>query len=309
VVTVSGLFKDTVKNANLLTHSGLICIDFDAVENVSQLKAELAKDPYTFAALLSASGNGLAAIVKIDPSKHLESFTGLKAYYFKHYGQLIDESCKNVSRLRFLSHDPAPIINPESKLFKEYQKAPTKQKVVNTVLTGNEFEELLDRICRGSYDLTEGVYQNYLTLGFALASEFGEKGREYFHMVAAQNIKYDPAKADRQFTYCLRDTGQNKVNIATFYYYAKQAGLSGAPGKGSRKVSRSRAERPRGKCIRISGGPDMAPLGAEVQSKRHAWARPRQGHSRGRPATRPRYASGVGPRQQVPRPPAWLPSI
>ena len=225
VVTVSGLFKDTVKNANLLTHSGLICIDFDAVENVGQLKAELAKDPYTFAALLSASGNGLAAIVKIDPAKHLESFTGLKAYYFKHYGQLIDESCKNVSRLRFLSHDPSPIINPESKLFKEYQKAPTKQKVVNTVLTGNEFEELLDRICRGSYDLTEGIYQNYLTLGFALAAEFGEKGREYFHAVAAQNTKYDPAKADRQFTYCLRDTGQNKVGIATFYYYAKQAGV------------------------------------------------------------------------------------
>lgn len=225
VVTVSGVFKDSVKNANLLTHSGLICIDFDAVDNVSQLKAELSKDPYTFAALLSASGNGLAAIVKIDPAKHLDSFTGLKAYYFKHYGQLIDESCKNVSRLRFLSYDPAPIINPESKLFKEYQKATTKQKVVNTVLTGSEFEELLDRICRGSYDLTEGVYQNYLILGFALASEFGEKGREYFHAVAAQNIKYDPAKADKQYTYCLRDTGQNKVTIATFYYYAKQAGV------------------------------------------------------------------------------------
>jgi hypothetical protein len=195
------------------------------VENVSQLKADLKKDPYTFAALLSASGNGLAAIVKIEPDKHLEAFTGLKAYYFKNYGQLIDESCKNVSRLRFLSYDPSPVINPESKLFKEYQKAPPKQKVVNTVLTGNEFEELLDRICRGSFDLTEGVYSNYLTIGFALASEFGEKGREYFHAVAAQNTKYDPAKADKQFTYCLRDTGQNKVGIATFYYYAKQAGV------------------------------------------------------------------------------------
>jgi hypothetical protein len=67
VVTISGTFKESVKNANLLTHSGLICIDFDAVENVGQLKADLKKDPYTFAALLSASGNGLAAIVKIEP--------------------------------------------------------------------------------------------------------------------------------------------------------------------------------------------------------------------------------------------------
>ena len=224
-VTISGTFKESVKNANLLTHSGLICIDFDAVENVGQLKQELSKDPYTFAALLSASGNGLAAIVRIEADRHLDAFNGLKTYYFRNYGQLIDASCKNVSRLRFLSVDPALFTNPSSKVFKEYPKAPTKQKVLNTVLTGNEFEELLERICRGSYDLTEGVYANYLTLGFALAAEFGEKGREYFHAVAAQNTKYDPAKADKQFTYCLRDTGQNKVGIATFYYYAKQAGV------------------------------------------------------------------------------------
>jgi hypothetical protein len=224
-VTISGIFKESVKNANLLTHSGLICIDFDAVENPSQLKAELSKDPYTFAALLSASGNGLAAIVRIEADRHLDAFNGLKTYYFRNYGQLIDASCKNVSRLRFLSVDPALFVNPSSKVFKEYPKKEAKPKVVNTVLTGNEFDELIDRICRGGYDLTAGVYSNYLSIGFALASEFGEKGREYFHAVAAQNTKYDPAKADRQFTYCLRDTGQSKVTIATFYYYAKEAGV------------------------------------------------------------------------------------
>ena len=224
-VTISGTFKESVKNANLLTHSGLICIDFDAVENPEHLKTELSKDPYTFAALLSASGNGLAAIVKIDPEKHLEAFNGLKHYYFKNYTQLIDASCKNVSRLRFLSYDPNLFSNPSAKIFKEYLKKEAKPKQVHTVLTGNEFEELIDRICRGSYDLTEGIYANYLSIGFAIASEFGERGREYFHAVAAQNIKYDPAKADKQFTYCLRDTGQNKVTIATFYHFAKQAGV------------------------------------------------------------------------------------
>ena len=80
-VTISGIFKDSVKNANLLTHSGLICIDFDAVENPAELKAQLSKDPYTFAALLSASGNGLAAIVRIEAEKHLDAFNGLKTYY------------------------------------------------------------------------------------------------------------------------------------------------------------------------------------------------------------------------------------
>jgi hypothetical protein len=43
--------------------------------------------------------------------------------------------------------------------------------------------------------------------------------------VAAQNSKYDHKKADRQFSYCLRDTGQSKVTIGTFYHLAKQAGV------------------------------------------------------------------------------------
>jgi hypothetical protein len=224
-VTISGTFQNNVSNANLQQHSGLICIDFDAVEDVAQLKRELEKDPYTFAALLSVSGNGLAALVRIEPEQHLAAFEGLKAYYFKNYGQLIDASCKNVSRLRFLSYDPLLFHNPEAKTFKEYPKKAAKPKVVNTVLTGNEFDELIDRICRGGYDLTEGAYSNYLSIGFALASEFGEQGREHFHAVAAQNSKYDHKKADRQFSYCLRDTGQSKVTIGSFYYLAKQAGV------------------------------------------------------------------------------------
>jgi hypothetical protein len=214
-----------VSNANLIQHSGLICIDFDAVDDVARLKDELAKDPYTFAALLSVSGNGLAALVKIEPERHLDAFNGLKQYYFKNYGQLIDQSCKNVSRLRFLSYDPLLYVNEQSKTFKEYPKKEAKPKQVHTVLTGNEFDELIDRICRGGYDLTEGAYKNYVDIGFALASEFGERGREYFHAVAGQNSKYDHIKADKQFTYCLRDTGPIKIGIATFYYYAKQAGV------------------------------------------------------------------------------------
>jgi predicted P-loop ATPase len=130
-----------------------------------------------------------------------------------------------VSRLRFLSYDPLLYVNESAKTFKEYPKKEAKPKQVHTVLTGNEFDELIDRICRGGYDLTEGAYKNYLDIGFALASEFGERGREYFHAIAGQNSKYDHIKADRQFTYCLRDTGQIKIGIATFYYYAKQSGV------------------------------------------------------------------------------------
>ena len=224
-VTISGTFKDRVANANLLQHSGFICVDFDHIDNVDQLKELLIKDKYTYSVLYSASGNGLAALVKIDSTKHLESFNGLKNYYFKKYEQLIDPSCKNISRFRYLSIDKNLFINEKSSIFKEYVKEAKQAKQVNTVLTGQEFDEVINKITAGGYDLTAGDYANYLMIGFALAEEFKEQGRTYFHAVCSQNSKYDNKNCDKQYTFCMRGNGSNKIRIGSFYYLCKQAGI------------------------------------------------------------------------------------
>ena len=131
-VTISGTFKDRVANANLLQHSGFICVDFDHIDNVDQLKELLIKDKYTYSVLYSASGNGLAALVKIDSTKHLESFNGLKNYYFKKYEQLIDPSCKNISRFRYLSIDKNLFIN-EKTLFALKIQSMTIRTAINNI--------------------------------------------------------------------------------------------------------------------------------------------------------------------------------
>jgi len=224
-VTISGTFNEKVANANLKQHSGFICIDFDHVENISDFKTTLENDQYTYSVLYSASGEGLAALVRIDANRHADAYNGLKNYYFRTYTQLIDKSCSNVSRLRFLSIDQNLFINQKAKVFKEYPKKEREPKSFATVLTGNEFEQLIQNIVTSGKDLTSGEYQNYLTIGFALASEFHEGGRRYFHAICSQNSKYEEKNCDKQFTYCIRDGGATKIRIGSFYHLAKMAGI------------------------------------------------------------------------------------
>ena len=84
-VTVSGTFIER-KEESLIQHSGFIQIDIDYYTD----KSALLSDPYTFSLLKSASGGGLAIIVKINPEKHKESFRWLQNYYYQSFGIKID---------------------------------------------------------------------------------------------------------------------------------------------------------------------------------------------------------------------------
>lgn len=226
-VVISGIFKDSVTNANLHEHSNYICVDIDNIplEDMSLIKQKLKQDSYVESFFVSCGGNGLAVIIKIDGSKHLESFLGLEDYFFKEYSATIDKSCKNVSRLRFYSYDTDIYINKKSKVFKKYIKPLyNKKEVVNTILTGSEFDELMSKVIRQGKNLAED-YDTYLKIGFAFADEFGENGRQYFHAVASQSTKYSSTKCDRQYTHCLSAHGNKKIKIGTFYFFCKLAGL------------------------------------------------------------------------------------
>jgi len=112
--TGSGLFS--YRNADsLVKHSGYIVVDFDKLgEGIGGIRDVLIKDKYTEYLFTSCSGRGLAVMVRIndDPETHRKSFITLESYYKETYGYKMDRSCKDVSRLRFVSHDTDLYHNP-----------------------------------------------------------------------------------------------------------------------------------------------------------------------------------------------------
>ncbi|SDS89837.1 DUF3987 domain-containing protein [Winogradskyella sediminis] len=118
------------------------------------------------------------------------------------------------------------IFNPKDWL--EVPKEPTKPKS-NTATTNvvavadNDIESYISAIEQSGTDIT-GSYATWRDLGFALAEEYGETGRDYFHRISKNYAGYDVKECDAQFDKCLNAKGHG-ITIATFFHYAHQSGI------------------------------------------------------------------------------------
>jgi hypothetical protein len=226
-VTVSGIFNDGRKIEGLSNHSGIISMDLDNLVNeVEATRQLLSNDPYVFACFTSASGTGLCVLFKIVPEKHKESFDGIADYLIKQYQLIIDPSGKDVSRPRYVSYDPDLYSNDTCLTFKKYLPKPKPRKIQATVFVRDEFDNVVKQMVDNNVSCVED-YRDWRDIGFGLADQFGEAGRQYFHSLSSVSSKYEPSMCDRQYTHCLRGNGKNgsKITIATIYWYAKQAGI------------------------------------------------------------------------------------
>lgn len=113
--TFSGVFTSR-NDKSLVTHSELMCIDFDHVQNIDALRQALLADEYFDTQLLfvSPSGDGLKWIIEIDTRKapHGEYFASVANYILQTYSVEVDKSGKDISRACFIPFDPNAFINP-----------------------------------------------------------------------------------------------------------------------------------------------------------------------------------------------------
>jgi len=131
--TASGTFK--VREADgLVKHSGVIAIDFDELEDPNEAKSWLALDRFSWFTCLSISGKGLVVFVKIQGDKHLECFNFLQEYYAQTYNLVIDKSCKDIPRARFVTFDPDAIKNDNAEtLVIEEEKQFDPERVITQI--------------------------------------------------------------------------------------------------------------------------------------------------------------------------------
>ena len=115
--TGSGTFEKRADDG-IKSHNGRIVLDMDQIDDVDEVKSLLGADDYCEYIFTSVGGGGVAVVVKIDSSKHLESWQALATYFKATYGLIVDKSTKDISRARFVSYDPDLVHNPRAKTFR-----------------------------------------------------------------------------------------------------------------------------------------------------------------------------------------------
>lgn len=118
--TFSGVFQYRSAK-NLTSHSGLMTIDIDDIDNpdkLEEIRRQLIADRRFSTALLftSPSGNGIKWIPyvgSVTAENHGEWFDLLRNYLVFEYGIVIDKSGRDVCRTCFLPYDADCYINPE----------------------------------------------------------------------------------------------------------------------------------------------------------------------------------------------------
>ncbi|MCM1311928.1 MAG: virulence protein E [Bacteroides sp.] len=116
--TFSGLFRKR-NEKDLIMHSGLMCLDFDCVEDIDGVKRQLLHHEYFDTELLfvSPSGNGLKWVIPVElkdwgHSRYFKAVTNcIKATGLPP----VDMSGSDVARSCFLPYDPQAYINPKYK--------------------------------------------------------------------------------------------------------------------------------------------------------------------------------------------------
>jgi hypothetical protein len=231
-VTLSGIFSHRDKNS-LVKHSGLLQIDIDHVEDYSIIFQKICKDDYTYVCFRSPRGKGIKVIFKIEPNAdtHLNQFLAIEKYFRDKFKVEIDTSCKDLARPMLLSFDPNIYCNPNANVFTKKLKPKKKKPAINKqvqITNPRQIEEdvllYIKELESRKIDITES-YDDWIRIGYAFASEFGEQGRDYFIRVSAIHQKFREEECSKKFDYLLVNNN-NSVNIATFFYLVKVNGIN-----------------------------------------------------------------------------------
>ena len=117
--TVSSTFKSRRMLEYLEDYNGILHLDYDKVDDVNKYKEQVKEIPYTLAAFVSPSGDGLKVFVKTTSSleQHKDTFESLKSYYDSILGFESDILVKDVARLCFVSYDEELYYNSKAEIF------------------------------------------------------------------------------------------------------------------------------------------------------------------------------------------------
>lgn len=216
--------------------TGWMQFDIDAqdnphIDNAAKLRDAIANITFTAFCSISTSGKGVWGLVKVsDVENYKAHFEQLKIDYKSRLGITLDATKGgNPTDLRYYTFDPDAYVAKELRVYHRFVKPSkhTKKPVkpahepLNATDNWKKVNALIQDVNTKNMDIAPD-YESYVRLGFALANEFGERGRELFHHACIPSPKYKRKDADKQFSACLRANGSG-ISIGTFFFLYNEA--------------------------------------------------------------------------------------
>lgn len=201
-----------------------LCIDFDLVKDVLSQFSACMYVGYSVSSDGDAFKDGMYAIIKTHKKDSLIKCFEFYKEKLQRIGINIDESCKDYTRLRFMSYDPNAFYNPEAVAF----RVPKKQKPKKSKIKGNasktDFEKvnaIIELIEANAVDITSN-YEDWFRIAGAFNVAFGENGRAFFHRISRFHHAYNEKKTDSKYNNC---SNMNKLSLSTFFHIANDHGI------------------------------------------------------------------------------------
>ncbi len=202
-------------------HSGWLQGDFDAKDHdnfdLEKARQDLINDPHVGFVFTSPSGAGLKAGIRIDGSRHRESFFAAEQYYLKKYGLKLDKSVKDICRLCFVSYDPdlwrcdempEPVPIPDKIVASGNAKSLSQDY---PPVTATDIEEML------SFLPPRPAYEDWLRISSSVWSELPfEEGTRLLN-------QWSPEEKEGEYR-TKYDNRLDRVTIGTLIHLAKEKG-------------------------------------------------------------------------------------
>ena len=141
--TFAGGFEGRRSKATLKSHSGLVTLDLDHVDDAPAVRDAVAALPSTALSFRSPSGDGVKVVVRVAPipasaAEHVAAWQAAASAYADVSADSIDVSGKDCSRLCFVSHDPGAYLNPDAAALPWAMPAPMHSPKHNPAKAGHQ---------------------------------------------------------------------------------------------------------------------------------------------------------------------------
>ena len=245
-VTFGGTFDYRTTNTETLSRkgktgllrvSGVVIIDIDHISetglSLQELKDRISEDREIGVRLVftSPSGDGLKVVCRVssqitEKDSYKTAYNSLRHFINSKYGEIVDKSGSDISRLCLLCCDrDARIQDFEETFSPDLHPVPQKERPVREYTysySGEDgIEEIVRRVEESGRDIAPD-YGDYLKLVYSFTS-LGERGRGLLHRVCSLSSKYRPEDTDKDFNNCLR-SGESQ-SIGTFINMARDNGI------------------------------------------------------------------------------------